>query len=96
MEEYFSNLNRPDPVTTGEKCMQTAIRIKQRVRSDKLVISHPELKDLVGKDVDIIILVNEENEDAFPPRALQNSAHVAGSLILDEEAMRQLLESRFK
>jgi hypothetical protein len=76
--------------------MQTAIRLKQKIRSEKLVISHHELKELIGKEVDIIILVNDENEEAFPPRALQNSAHVAGSFILDEEAMRQLLESRFK
>ena len=76
--------------------MQTAIRLKQRVRSEKIVISHHELKELIGKDVEIIILVNEENEDTFPPRALQNSSHVAGSFILDEEAMKQLLESRFK
>ena len=76
--------------------MQTAIRLKQRVRSEKLVISHSDLKELIGKDVDIIILVNDEKEDTFPPRALQNSTHVAGSFILDEEAMRQLLESRFK
>lgn len=76
--------------------MQTALRIKQRVRSEKLVISHNEIKDLIGKDVEIIILVNDENGETLPPRALQNSAHVAGSFILDEEAMRQLLESRFK
>ena len=76
--------------------MQTAIRLKQRVRSEKLVISHHELKDLIGKDVDIIILANDDSEETFPTRALQNSAHVAGSFILDEEAMRQLLESRFR
>jgi len=76
--------------------MQTAIRLKQRVRSDKLTITHPELKDLIGKDVEIIIIANDENEEAIPPRALQNSAHMAGSYILDEEAMKQLLESRFK
>jgi hypothetical protein len=76
--------------------MQSAIRLKQKVRSEKLVISHHDLKDLIGKDVEIIILANDENEEAFPPRALQNSAHVAGSFILDEEAMRQLLESRFR
>ena len=76
--------------------MQSAIRIKQRIRSEKLVISHKDLKELIGKDVEIIILVNNENEESFPPRALQNSAHVAGSFILDEEAMRQLLESRFR
>ena len=76
--------------------MQSAIRLKQKVRSEKLVISHHDLKDLIGKDVEIIILANDENEETFPPRALQNSAHVAGSFILDEEAMRQLLESRFR
>ena len=76
--------------------MQSAIRLKQRVRSEKLVISHHDLKELIGKDVEIIILANDESEETLPPRALQNSAHVAGSFILDEEAMRQLLESRFK
>lgn len=76
--------------------MQTALRIKQRIRSEKLVISHHELKELIGKNVEIIILVNDDSEETYPPRALQNSAHVAGSFILDEEAMKQLLESRFK
>lgn len=76
--------------------MQTALRVKQRVRSEKIVINHPELKDLIGKDVEIIILASDEHEDSTPPRALQNSAHMAGSFILDEEAMKQLLESRFK
>lgn len=76
--------------------MQTAIRLKQRVRSENIVISHHELKDLIGKDVEIIILANDDQEESIPPRALQNSAHVAGSFILDEEAMKQLLESRFK
>ncbi len=76
--------------------MQTAIRLKQKVRSDKITISHPELKEFIGKEVEIIILVNSDNDSYFPPRALQNSTHVAGSFILDEEAMKQLLESRFK
>ena len=76
--------------------MQTALRLKQRVRSEKMVINHKDLKELIGKEVDIIILTNDESEESFPPRALQNSSHVAGSFILDEEAMKQLLESRFK
>ena len=76
--------------------MQTAIRLKQHVRSENLVITHHELKDLIGKDVEIIILSNDDDEEPLPPRALQNSAHVAGSFILDEDAMRQLLDSRFK
>lgn len=76
--------------------MQTAIKLKQRVRSDKLVITHSELKDLIGKEVEIIILTTDSKEDEFPPPALQNSTHVAGSYILDEEAMKMLLESRFK
>jgi len=76
--------------------MQTAIRLKQHVRSEKLVITHHELKELIGKDVEILIIANDETEEAAPPRALQNSAHIAGSYVLDEEAMKQLLESRFK
>ena len=76
--------------------MQTAIRLKQRVRSEKITISHQELKEHIGKEVEIIILLEDENDDTYSPQALQNSAHVAGSVVLDEEAMRQLLESRFK
>jgi hypothetical protein len=76
--------------------MQTALRLKQRIRSEKLVITHHELKELIGKEVEIIILANDEDEETNPPKALQNSNHLAGSFILDEEAMKQLLESRFK
>lgn len=77
--------------------METAIRLKQKVTSDELTLSFPELRKLIGREIEIIVLVEGEIEDSSnPPKALQNSPHVAGSLILDQEAMRQLLDSRFK
>lgn len=76
--------------------MQTAIRLKQYIKSEKVMITHPELKELIGKEVEIIILANNDNDESISPQALQNSSHIAGSYILDEEAMKQLLESRFK
>jgi len=77
--------------------METAIRLKQKINSEKLVISSPEIKRLIGQEVEILILVKDSvDEDGTPPKALQNSPHIAGSLILDQEAMQQMLESRFR
>ena len=77
--------------------MHTAIRLKHNVESDKIVLSFPEIRKLKGREIEILILVEGELEDSsVPPRALQNSAHVAGSVILDQEAMERLMESRFK
>ena len=76
--------------------MHTAIVIKQKVNSDKIVLSFPEIRKLIGREVEIIVLVEGEIEDSsVPPRALQNSGHVAGSVVLDEEAMQQILANRF-
>ncbi|NLP01408.1 MAG: hypothetical protein GX089_02855 [Fibrobacter sp.] len=76
--------------------MHTAIVIKQKVNSDKIVLSFPEIRKLIGREVEIIVLVEGEIEDSsVPPRALQNSGHVAGSVVLDEEAMKQILANRF-
>jgi hypothetical protein len=77
--------------------MQTAIRLKQKVTSDKLVISIPEIAKLNGREVEIIILIDGEFENtSIPPKAIQNSSHVAGSIVLDEEAMQELMRSRFR
>jgi len=77
--------------------METAIRLKKRVDSDTLTIQFPELRKLIGREVEIIILIEGEIEDSsIPPKALQNSSHVAGSSKLDEEAIQKLLENRFK
>ncbi len=77
--------------------METAIRLKQKINSEKLVISCPEIRKLIGQEVEILILVKGSvDEEGTPPKALQNSPHVAGSLILDQEAMRQMLENRFR
>ncbi len=76
--------------------MHTAIKLKQKVTSDKITISIPEIAKLNGREIEIIILVEGEIEDATnPPKAIQNS-HVAGSLILDEEAMQEILNNRFR
>jgi hypothetical protein len=77
--------------------MEKAIRLKQKINSEKIVISSPEIKRLIGQEVEILILVKDSvDEDGTPPKALQNSPHIAGSLILDQEAMQQMLESRFR
>ena len=77
--------------------MHTAIRLKQKVTSDKLVISIPEIAKLNGREVEIIILVDGELENtSIPPKAIQNSSHVAGSIVLDEEAMQELMKTRFR
>jgi hypothetical protein len=76
--------------------MHTAIVLKQKVNSEKIVLSFPEIRKLIGREVEIIVLVEGEIEDSsVPPRALQNSGHVAGSVVLDEEAMQQILANRF-
>jgi pentose-5-phosphate-3-epimerase len=77
--------------------MHTAIRLKQKITSDKLVISIPEIAKLNGREVEIIILVDGELENSsIPPKAIQNSSHVAGSIVLDEEAMQELMKTRFR
>lgn len=77
--------------------MHTAIKLKHKVTSDKITISLPEIKKLIGREIEILILVEGEIEDSSsPPRALQNSPHVAGSLILDEEAVQKIMENRLR
>lgn len=77
--------------------METAIRLKKKIDSEKITITNPEFKKLIGKEVEILILIKGDmDEEGMPPKALQNSPHVAGSLILDQEAMRQMLENRFR
>ena len=78
--------------------MQTAIRLKKKIHSKKdLTLNFPELEQLVDQEVEIIILVNGKlRDDSVPPDALQNSNHVAGSFILDQEAMQQILDNRLK
>lgn len=77
--------------------MQTAIRLKQKVTSETLTISIPEIEKLIGREVEIILLVDGHvDESAAPTKAFQNSRHIAGSFVLDEEAMQQMLSSRFR
>ena len=77
--------------------MHTAIRLKTTVTSENLVIHFPELRKLVGREIEIIVLVEGEIEDStVPPKALQNSPHIAGSIVLDEEAVERLFNNRFK
>ena len=77
--------------------MQTAFRFTQKVNTDEIVITFPEIRKLLGREVEIIVFIDGELEDStVPPRALQNSRHVAGSVVLDEEAMQQIMENRFR
>lgn len=77
--------------------MHSAIKLKHKVTSDKIVISTPDIKKLIGKEVEILILVDGDiNESSSLPLALQNSPHIAGSVILDEEAVLKMMENRFR
>jgi hypothetical protein len=76
--------------------MQTAVRLKLKVTSDKIILSAPEISRMIGREVEVIILVDGELDQTSPPKGLKNSGHVAGSLILDEEAMQELLKNRFR
>ena len=75
----------------------TVIRLKTTVTSETLSLTFPELRKLIGREIEIMILISGEIEDSsMPTRAVQNSAHVAGSFVLDEEAVQRLLSNRFK
>jgi hypothetical protein len=77
--------------------MYTAVRLQQRVQEDTIIITFPELRKLKGRELEIIIMVEGEIEDSSkPPRAVQNSPHVAGSIVLDEEAVREYLNRRLR
>ncbi len=89
-EEAVSD-NRKDPG------MQTALRLKKTVCSKSVTLELPEFEQLLGKEIEIIVLVDGTIDDGSePPKGIQNSPHVAGSYILDEEALQQLLDNRFK
>jgi len=36
------------------------------------------------------------DDGSEPPKGIQNSPHVAGSYVLDQEALQQLLDNRFR
>ncbi|HEX2957434.1 MAG TPA: hypothetical protein VHO70_11410 [Chitinispirillaceae bacterium] len=77
--------------------MYTAIRLKLRTENDTIVISFPELRKLRGRDLEVIIMVEGEIEDSsLPPRAVQNSKHIPGAALLDEEAVIEYLRTRFR
>jgi|AGTN01.1.fsa_nt_gi hypothetical protein len=77
--------------------METVLRIKQKINSEKLTVSAPEIRKLQGKEVEILIIFKDSlDEESVPTKAVQNSTHIAGSLVLDQEAMREMLESRFR
>ncbi len=80
-----------------DQIMHTALRITRTVDSNKLTLEFPELELLMGREVEILILVNGMIDDGSePPKGIQNSPHVAGSYVLDEEAMQQFMANRFK
>ena len=78
--------------------MHTAIRMKTRVESaESIVLRFPELRKLIGREVEIMVLIDGELEDSSKPsKAVRNSSHVAGSIILDEEAVKRLFSHRFE
>lgn len=79
-------------INKKESNMHTAFRVKATVNSSKLEIDIPELELISGKEVEVIILANGIVDDGSKPsEGRQNSSHVAGSIILDDEALRQIL-----
>lgn len=51
---------------------------------------------MIGREVEIMILVDGELEHTAPPKGIRNSTHIAGSFVLDEEAMQEILKNRFR
>ena len=80
-----------------ENMPHSAFRIRKTIDSTRIIIDEPQLENLIGKEVEIIILVEGDvNEGKKPSKSLQNSNHVAGSIILDEEAVKEMIQNRFK
>ncbi|MDR2727499.1 MAG: hypothetical protein LBB56_00050 [Chitinispirillales bacterium] len=80
-----------------ESNMHTAFRVKATVNSSKLEIDIPELELISGREVEVIILAKGIVDDGSKPsEGRQNSSHVAGSIILDDEALRQILGNNHK
>ncbi|MFP4163205.1 MAG: hypothetical protein ACLFQB_04225 [Chitinispirillaceae bacterium] len=80
-----------------DQSMQTALRVTKKVDSNKLTLDMPELEMLIGREVEIVILVDGMIDDGSePPKGVQNSTHVAGSYVLDEEAVQRFMSNRFK
>ncbi|MDR0306061.1 MAG: hypothetical protein LBI42_04395 [Chitinispirillales bacterium] len=80
-----------------EICMHTTFRMKTIVNSPKLEIEMPGLELLAGREVEIIIIADGVIEDGSkPPQGMLNSHHTAGSIILDDEALRHILADRLK
>ena len=61
-----------------------AIRIRTHVESETLRL--PQIKDLIGKDVEIIILEEQQN----PGRDFAQFLEAAGRDLVDPDAYRQL------
>jgi len=82
-------------VDKREPDMHTAFRVKTTVRSQKLEIEIPELELILGREVEIIILTKGTVEDGSKPsEGRKNSSHTAGSIILDDEALRYILADK--
>jgi len=80
-----------------EPAMHTAFRVKTTVHSSKLEIDVPGLELVSGGEVEVIIIANGIVEDGSKPsEGRQNSSHAAGSIILDDEALRYILADRQK
>ncbi|MCL2690084.1 MAG: hypothetical protein FWE57_09610 [Chitinispirillia bacterium] len=82
-------------INKKEAQMHTAFRVKTAVHSSKLEIDVPGLELLLGREVEVLIIANGIVEDGSKPsEGRQNSSHAAGSIILDDEALRYILSDR--
>jgi hypothetical protein len=66
-----------------------AIRVYRRLESETL--SLPELKDLIGKDVEIVVLEDVRNTSPEPTEEPDYSAlaGIAGQNLIDPEAYKE-------
>ena len=80
-----------------EPNIHTAFRVKTVVNSSKLEIEVPGLELILGREVEVIIIANGIVDDGSKPsEGRQNSPHVAGSIVLDDEALSYILAERQK
>jgi len=56
-----------------------AVRIKTRMTSETLTVRSPDLAELVGKDVEVIVI--EEPSGATPPEQGSGYGHMRGTVL---------------
>jgi len=80
-----------------ESQMHTTFRAKTTIHSSKLELDVPGLELITGREAEVIIITKGIVEDGSKPsEGRKNSSHAAGSIILDDEALRYILADNRK